>query len=107
MEPANYDFYDPGPDTAELHARQGRLFDHLARGDLGNALAEVDSWTSWPLDLIGRWLVIETYFQSQRRDFVPVLKRMLRDGIEPNKAHVAQMEAMIEQANSWPAKGER
>jgi len=107
MEPAKYDLYDPGTNTVEMHERQGRLFDYLARGELQGALAEVDSWTSWPLDLIGRWLVIETYFQSQRRDFVPMLKRMIRDGIEPNTTHVARMEAMIEEADSWPAKGER
>ncbi|NOU28013.1 MAG: hypothetical protein HOO96_08925 [Polyangiaceae bacterium] len=89
-----------------MYAAEGRVYMHLARGELTEALAEVESWASWPLDLIGRWLVIEAYFQSQRRDFVPALERMLLDGVEQREGNIAQMEAMIELARAWPAAGE-
>jgi len=99
MRTKNYDFCEPSP--GELDLREVRLYDLLANGDTSQALAEVESWTSWPLDLIGRWLVIEAYFQSQRGDFLPVLERMLLDGVERNMDAVAQMEQMIVLGRTW------
>lgn len=75
----------------------------LSAQDVAGALAEAESWTFWPLDDIGLWLLVEAYFQSQRPECVPILERMLRNKAERDEPSVKRMEDMIEEAKAWNA----
>lgn len=93
----------PETDSERDSIREARLHDCLAKGDTVEALREAEAWTSWPLDDIGLWLLVEAYFRSQRPECIPILERMLRQRSERDELSVARMAEMIEVAKQWSA----
>lgn len=89
------------PDLERESLQETRLYNLLTGGDIAEALHEAESWTAWPLDDIGLWLLAEAYFQSQRAECVPILRRMLRNKHERDDLSVAHMEDMIRVASAW------
>lgn len=87
---------------AEMSSREQRLDDLLGEGKVSEALREVESWAFWPLDDIGLWLLIEAFYQSRRRDCVPVLERLLRDETGRDDLSLRHMQEMLEAAREWP-----
>lgn len=85
--------------------RENLLYGLLGREDICGALAEVESWSSWPVDDIGLWLLVETFFQSRRLECVPILERMLRSRGERDELSVGKMEEMIATAVAWSTSG--
>lgn len=81
--------------------RENLVYGYLASSNIPAALAEVESWQSWPIDEVGSWLVIETFFQSRRLECVPILERMLRSRSERDELSVRKMEEMIAIAGAW------
>jgi hypothetical protein len=81
--------------------RENLLYGYLVSTDVEAALAEVESWKSWPFDEVGMWLLIEVFFQSRRLECVPLLERMLRSRSERDTLSVVKMEQMIETARNW------
>lgn len=81
--------------------RENLLYGHLCSSNIPAALDEVESWQSWPLDDIGLWLLVETFFQSRRLECVPILHRMLRTRAERDELSVRKMEDMLAIARGW------
>ena len=93
------DEHDAGAAGESL--REELLHDFLVRGEIVEALREAESWTSWPLDDIGLWLLVEAYFQSRRPECAPILDRMLRNKGERDELSVKRMEEMLEAVKEW------
>ena len=89
----------PATDSDSL--RESQLYDCLARGDTEGSLKEAESWDFWPIDDIGLWLLVESYFQSQRLECVPILEHLLGTRSERDELSVARMEEMIAVAKTW------
>ncbi len=92
---------EAGLDIEVESLRENLLYGYLVCSNLPAALAEVESWSSWPADDIGLWLVVEALFQSHRLECIPILERMLRSRSERDELSVIKMEEMVATARGW------
>jgi hypothetical protein len=92
---------EAGLDIEVESLRENLLYGYLVGSNIAAALAEVESWSSWPTDDIGLWLLVEAFFQSRRRECVPILERMLRDANLRDELSIRRMKEMIGVAATW------
>jgi hypothetical protein len=92
---------EAGLDVEVEWLRENLLYGYLGSSNIPAALAEVESWQSWPVDDIGLWLLVETFFQSRRLECVPILERMLISRGERDELSVRKMEEMVAIARAW------